>query len=112
MDSNFDFVNEFDKVSEQAYKVNKANGWWDWERNDGELIALMHSELSEALEGLRKNKQSDKIGGFLSVEEELADAIIRIMDMAVARGYRVAQAIEEKIEYNKTRGYKHGGKEF
>ena len=65
------FVAEFNLMQKTAYQINKANGWWSWDRNDGELIALMHSELSEALEGLRhKNPKSDKIPEFSSVEEE------------------------------------------
>jgi NTP pyrophosphatase (non-canonical NTP hydrolase) len=107
-----EFFRNFKGVSELAYSINKSNGWWDWERNNGELIALMHSELSEALEGLRKDKQSDKIPNFSSVEEELADTIIRIMDMAEARGYRIAEAILAKLEYNNNRTYRHGGKNF
>lgn len=107
------FAEEFDKIARRAYRINESNGWWSWDRNDGELIALMHSELSEALEGLRAgNSKSDKISQFLSVEEEFADVIIRIMDMAVARGYRIGDAIEHKLLYNEQRSFKHGGKEF
>ena len=107
------FEESFDKTALRAYKINRDNGWWEQDRNDGELIALMHSELSEALEALRHgNPSSDKIVNFSAIEEELADVIIRIMDMAFARGFRVGDAVEAKLLYNKTRGYKHGGKEF
>ena len=51
-------------------------------------------------------------GQQVNVEVELADAIIRIMDAVRARGWRVAEAIVAKHEYNKTRPFKHGGKEF
>ena len=73
----------------------------------------MHSELSEALESLRKmNCKSDHIEGFFGVEEELADVIIRIMDAASAKGWRIAEALIAKKNYNKTRSYKHGDKQF
>lgn len=83
------------------------------QRNDAELVALMHSELSEALEGLRHgNPPSDHITKFSAVEEEYADVIIRIMDHARARGFRVAEAVIDKIAFNASRPHKHGGKKF
>lgn len=78
-------------------------------RNEGEMIALMHSELSEVLEALRNgNPKSKKIPKFLEVEEEYADLIIRVADICGAKGYRLNEAIEAKIKYNKKRPFKHG----
>lgn len=102
----------FNYMEESIHLLSREKGWWDNVGNDGEKIALIHSELSEALEALREDKQSDKIPKFLGVEEELADAIIRIMDLAHARSWDVAGAIVAKHEYNSTRAYKHGGKKF
>lgn len=83
------------------------------ERNDGEMIALMHSELSEALEALRHgNGPSDHIPEFSGVEEELADVVIRIADYAQKRGLRVAEAIIAKMAFNNNREHRHGGKAF
>lgn len=79
--------------------------------DDGNEIALMHSELSEALEGMRsENPPSDKIPQFSSVEEEYADTIIRIMQHAEARGLRIAEALVAKMAYNEGRPYMHGRK--
>jgi NTP pyrophosphatase (non-canonical NTP hydrolase) len=81
------------------------------EHNDGELIALMHSELSEALEGHRHgNPPSDHIPEFSALEEEMADVIIRIMDYSEKRKLNVAVAIIAKLAFNAGRGSKHGGK--
>lgn len=108
-----EFVNEWNIKEKQIYENNVKKGWWNSDRNDGEIIALMHSELSECLEYLRhENPPSDHIPSFCGVEEELADVVIRIMDYARARGLHVAEAIEAKMEFNASRPYKHGGKSF
>lgn len=82
-------------------------------RNEGEMLALIHSETSEVLEALRHgNPPDDKIPEFSGAEAELADICIRVMDMAASRGWRVGEAIVAKMAMNKGREYKHGGKKF
>lgn len=66
-------------------------------------IALCHSELSEALEGFRKDLMDDHLTNRRMAEVELADTVIRIFDLAGAMGYDLSGAIVEKMEYNKHR---------
>lgn len=89
------------------------HGWWDDPREDGTIAMLVVTEIAEAVEAQRNGGgESTKIPGFSKEEEEYADAIIRILDFAGSKGYRLGQAIIAKHEFNKTRPYKHGGKAF
>ncbi len=88
----------------ECHAIAKEKGWWDDSRNDGELIALMHSELSEALEALRNHGTKDNLA------EELADCCIRIFDYCGAREINLEETLRKKIGYNKTRPYRHGKK--
>ncbi len=106
-------------LCKEAHKMAVEKGFWSEaftgykiERNNGELLMLITSELGECLEGLRHgNPKSEHIPKFSAAEEELSDAIIRIADMAEANNYRLEEAIKAKMKFNKTRKYKHG-KEF
>lgn len=108
-----EFLSAWKELQTVVKEINLDHGWYDRGIHDAIRIALMHSELSEALEGLRAgNPASDHIPEFNCAEEELADVIIRVMDIAEIRGWRVSQAVLAKIEFNRTRPYKHGGKRF
>ncbi len=109
-----------------CHKAAVDGGWWTdhatgqrKERNKGELIALIHSEISEALEGVRKDKMDDHLPHRKSVEVELADALIRIFDFAGAYDLDLGAAMIEKMDYNARRAdhkpenrLKDGGKKF
>lgn len=73
-------------------------------------IALMHSELSEGLEGHRKDLMDDHLPHRSSFEVELADALIRILDAAGHYKLDILGAVQEKLAYNRSRPYKHGKK--
>lgn len=108
------FETMFRNMQGDVYQTAVKHGWYEGDTfNDGEKIALMHSELSEALDALRHGNPPDShIPEFTGVEAELADVIIRIMDYSQHRGFNVAGAIVAKAAYNETREFRHGGKKF
>jgi hypothetical protein len=93
-----------------AHETANDAGWYNdpatgkpVDRNVGEVIALMHSELSEALEAYRRDLMDDKLPHRPGIEVEFADCIIRILDTAAALGLDVAGAVIEKNRFNKQR---------
>ena len=120
-------------MDKEVYQANKAKGFWKYREETPQLIrnffpeeiaeefaiavekaynaqaiALMHSELSEALEADRKDLMDDKLTHRKGLEVELADAVIRIMDFSQGKDLDVGGAVIEKLNYNKTRPYLHG----
>lgn len=116
------------EVSEKIHKTAKDKGFYDKEFNVGEKLMLVTSELGEALEAHRKNKFYDKEVDFVThnqgdffetvfiqhckdtFEDELADATIRLFDLAEAMGINLEWHIEMKMRYNSTRDRLHGKK--
>ncbi len=148
---------DINKYIEEAHQNAINQGWWDNPKSFGETIALIHSELSEALEEHRNHRKPtetyysgkatqklqdgtitneiiayygtpegrcilpDNLGFDKDVIEtkkpegipsELADVVIRVFDMCGYYGIDLEAAIKEKMAYNKTRPFKHGGKKL
>lgn len=93
-----------------CHAASRKAGWYTdpetglaLERNVPEMLCLIHSEISEAMEGYRKDLPDDKLPHRLAVEVELADAMIRIGDLATYLGCDLGGAIVEKMAFNATR---------
>jgi NTP pyrophosphatase (non-canonical NTP hydrolase) len=129
-------ISDIARLIEEAHKNAVDHGWWEEPKSFGELIALIHTELSEALEEHRNHidpkltyysGSHDTEAGTLIIKSpypvpeaskpegipsELADVVIRVFDICGYYGINLEAAIKEKMEYNKTRPYKHGGKKL
>lgn len=105
-----------DDYIKESYFTADDKGWHDVkpERTFGDLIALCHSELSEALEEYRKGNSTFKIYFKNKKPEgvpiEMADLLIRVFDMCMHLEIPIEKALKIKMDYNKTRSYRHGGK--
>lgn len=124
------------KYRDKIHENSVAHGWWDEERSFGDIVALCHSELSEALEEYRAGRpmvwnqcgvdgvcdingcmedyrickyRNDKPEG---IAVEMADCLIRILDWFGKEGLDVDRIVQEKMAYNETREYRHGGKKL
>lgn len=125
MQLNFHAIAIQELVNECHIRSVKA-GWFTsletgerLDRNIPEMLCLIHSEISEALEGHRKNLMDDKLQHRKSIEVELADALIRIADLAGYLSLDLGGAVVEKLVYNESRAdhklanrIQDGGKKF
>lgn len=109
------FQQAISDFAERAFINSAKHGFWDGvtlpelsAETCASKIALMHQELSEMLEGVRKPGPDKHCPEFTNEEVELADLLIRAGDYASARGLRLAEAILAKMAVNETRPYKHG----
>lgn len=100
----------FRAVQERAFKNSSDAGWWDKVTTEQQLfdatpgkLCLIHSEISEAMEGHRKNLMDDHLPHHSMFGVELADAVIRIADLAGKHGIDLGPIIAEKMEYNAVR---------
>lgn len=100
-------------INELARRIHEnavEHGWWEDDRPFSEIVALCHSELSEALEAARNGELFvwDNRGKPDGVAVEMIDCIIRILDWCAKENLDVEEIVLKKHEYNKKRPYKHG----
>lgn len=111
-------------AAEDVEIVNRANGWFESDRRFGEDIALLHSEVSEMLEAYRDHGLADATSDTIALTDdgdarpakpegvgsEAADVLIRLVDTCRRHSINLSWEFERKLEFNSTRGHRHGGK--
>lgn len=133
MTTQTELCNSLNQLSKQVHQNNVEKGFWEGQKNVGELLMLVVSELGEAIEAHRKGKIAsfnmlkhmqkegytweDSNVSFKSAfeeeikdtfEDEIADAIIRLLDLSAGLGIDIGWHIDQKLNYNKSRPHKHG----
>lgn len=113
----------FRRMEEEVFRLNSSKGWFDEERTVGDMVALLHAEVSEILEAYRDYGMKDgtkppyRAGMDPNTERpakpegvavEMADVLIRLLDMAKRWDIDIVSAFDEKMKYNWTRPYRHG----
>lgn len=103
-------VGPLTELGDEVNRINRANGWtiltpedWDNAYTIPTALALIHSEVSEALEGFREGDRQN-------VAEELADVLIRVLNVADGLEINMDEEVSKKMEKNRHRGHRHGGK--
>lgn len=121
-------------LTKKAYQNALSAGWWDNEREFGTILMLIVSEAAEALEadrtGTKLDISKDRLSQIIAmdsvedfrlafkenvkdtIEDELADIVIRVMDYCGRKDIDLESHVVGKMRYNNTRGYKHGGKNY
>jgi NTP pyrophosphatase (non-canonical NTP hydrolase) len=97
---------KLNELCKKAFETAKSKGWHDVPREMGTILCLIHGEVSEAMEADRRGEGWDR------VTEELADVLIRVFDLCGSLNLDLESAVSKKMEFNKGRAYKHGGKSY
>lgn len=120
----------FNELAKQVHEIAKSKGFYEKEKNIGEMLCLIHSEVSEALEADRKGRYASSanmnvLNGWVrdsdfvesyegwvkgTFEEEMADIVIRVLDMCGFKNIDIEAHIAAKMRYNRTREKYHGKK--
>lgn len=120
MNNNLEQLTEnINNLRNYIFQKNVDAGWHDKPRQTGTMLMLIVSEIAEAMEGDRKGLMDDHLPHRSMMEVELADAVIRILDLAGKENLDLSGAIREKLIYNQTRAdhkkenrEKDGGKKY
>ena len=119
-------IKAMDMLADICHSASSRGGWWHsletgepLERNKLEMLCLIHSEVSEACEGVRKGINDDHLPQYKMEDVEIADTFVRCFDYVGGHGLKTAEAFVDKLIYNASRAdhqpsnrAKDGGKKY